>query len=150
MSSVETEPPPPPPSPTLRRRTGLFIAGFVALQFLVPLTYLLRDDPTDDRFTWRQEGSALAPSCETRATMATVDGEDTLLAPEDLLHEAWVDHLRRDRGAVITAFLRKQCEVDGALEVTLTNACDDAEGVREYRLRCGADRAHVSLRTASR
>ncbi|MEM8609676.1 MAG: hypothetical protein AAGF92_21435 [Myxococcota bacterium] len=150
MSSVPTEPPPPPPSPTLRRRTSLFIGLFVALQFIVPLTYLVRDDPADDRFTWRGATHQTNPACETSATMATVDGSERALAPERLIHPKWVAHLERDRDAVVSAFLRKQCETEGALEVTLTNACGDAEGVREYRLRCGADRASVSARRASR
>lgn len=150
MSSVATEPPPPPPRPSLRRRTGLFIAGFVVLQFLVPLSYLMRDDPTDERFTWRPADRAEALSCEITARMAMTDGVSTTLAPEKLLHQDWVEHLRRDRNAVITAFLYKQCETEGALEVTLTNACDGAEEVREYRLRCGSNEAQVSPRTASR
>ena len=53
MASSETEPPPADPSRKARRRSTAFIAAFVVLQFLIPLTYLTREDAADERFTWR-------------------------------------------------------------------------------------------------
>jgi hypothetical protein len=36
------------------------------------------------------------------------------------------------------------------LQVELVNRCDDDRSVREYSLRCGGERAHETVRTATR
>lgn len=150
MRSVETEPPPPHPSPKGRRRSGAFIGAFILLQFLIPLTYLAREDPSDDRFTWRILSGPSAPACETSATLERLDGHREELALEKLIHRDWVDYVGRNRRVVVEAFLRRQCEAEGVLEVELINRCDDDRGVREYRLRCGGERSHETKRTAAR
>ncbi|MEM7434489.1 MAG: hypothetical protein AAF436_04990 [Myxococcota bacterium] len=149
MSSVHTEPPPPPPNPDIRRRSGLFIAGFVALQFIIPLTYLVREDRADDRFTWRVTAASEAPTCETTAEILTSEDVEVAVSPESTVHRDWIELLRRDRRVVVEAFLEKQCEVEGVLEATLVNTCDDAQGVRHYQLRCGGERAHLRLSNAT-
>ena len=148
MSSVATEPPPPPPSGKDRRRTGTFIAVFIALQFLIPLTYLGREDPSDDRFTWRS--SELTPACETTVTTEAMDGHTEALDLERLVHRDWITYVQHNRRAVVEALLQKQCEGGDVLEVALFNHCDDSRGLREYRLRCGSERAYETQRTASR
>ena len=99
MASTQTEPPPPLPSGKNRTRSRIFIAAFVGLQFLVPLTYLLRDDATDERFTWRSlDGHVEAPECEARSdrgTRRTATREPIEL--EAALHEDWVDYVRLGR-----------------------------------------------------
>ncbi len=150
MASFETEPPPAQPSGTARRRSGAFIAAFVVLQFLIPLTYLTRDDTADERFTWRRLSEAEAPACETDASLERLSGEREAIALEKLIHQDWVAYVAQGRRAVVEAFLQKQCEADGVVSVALRNRCDDERGVREYTLRCGGERAHETLRTAGR
>ena len=150
MASSETEPPPAHPSPKARRRTGALIAAFVALQFLIPLTYLTREDTGDERFTWRNLDAPTAPSCETSASLERFDGQREAILLQKLIHQDWVDYVGQGRRAVVDAFLRKQCEAEGVLQVELVNRCDDERGTREYNLRCGGERAHETVRTATR
>ena len=150
MASFETEPPPAQPSGKARRRTGAFIAAFVLLQFLIPLTYLTRTDTADERFTWRSLTEPSAPACETQASLERLGGVREAIAPEKLIHQDWVAYVAQGRRAVVEAFLQKQCEGDGVVSVALLNRCDDERGVREYTLRCGGERAHQTVRTAGR
>jgi len=150
MSSVATEPPPPLPGPRHRRRSAVFIAAFVALQFLVPLTYLGREDRSDERFTWRMTQGPSALECDPVATVQTSGGEVERVELESVLHQEWVDLVERNRQSVVEAWLRKQCEAAGAIEAMLVNRCNDALGVREYRLACGSPRHVDTDRTAAR
>jgi hypothetical protein len=128
----------------------VFIGAFILLQFLIPLTYLSREDVADDRFTWRTFSEPGAPACETSASLETLDGRHEELALEKLIHRDWVDYVGRNRRIVVEAFLQKQCEAEGVLEVELINRCEDDRGIREYRLRCGGERSHETARTAAR
>jgi len=150
MASSATEPPPAHPSPKSRRRTGVLIASFVALQFLIPLTYLTREDSGDERFTWRRLDAPSAPSCDTSASLERFDGQREALSLDKLIHQDWVAYVGQGRRTVVDAFLRMQCEADDVLQVELINRCDDERGVREYSLRCGGERAHETVRTATR
>ena len=150
MLSSQTEPPPPLPSKKSRHRSGLFIAGFVALQFLMPLTYLVRDDRSDERFTWRTLTSPDAQSCEARATIQRFGSPEEPLPLEAILHEEWVYYVGRGRRAVVDAFLLKQCEAADVQQVGLQTRCADERSEREFSLRCGGERAHESTRTAAR
>jgi len=150
MASSETEPPPAHPSPKARRRTSALITAFVALQFLIPLTYLTREDAADERFTWRSLDAPDAPSCETSASLQRFDGAHEVISLQTLIHQDWVEYVGQGRRAVVDAFLRKQCETEGVLQVELVNRCDDERGTREYNLRCGGERAHETVRTATR
>ena len=134
----------------MRRWSGALIATFVLLQFLVPLTYLTRDDATDERFTWRHFTTAAEGSCETSATRKWMDGRRETIAIRKLIHQDWVDYVSQGRRAVVDAFLQKQCDPDGVLQVEVVNHCDDARGTVEYQLRCGGVRTHRSTTTALR
>jgi len=150
MSSAETEPPPAPPSAKARRWSSTLIAAFVLLQFLIPLTYLARDDMADERFTWRRFTGAAAGACETSASLQRFDGQREAIAVQKLIHQDWVDYLSQGRRAVVDAFLQKQCEADGVLQVEVVNRCNDERGTVEYELRCGSERTRESSRTALR
>jgi len=150
MASVETEPPPAQPSGKARRRTGAFIGAFVLLQFLIPLSYLTREDAGDERFTWRSFTGSEAPSCETSATLERAEGQREAISIEKLIHRDWLDYVGRNRRSVVNAFLQMQCEAEGVLQVELVNHCDDERGIREYSLRCGGERPHETVRTAAR
>lgn len=150
MASYETEPPPPHPNVKTRRRSGVFIAAFVALQFVVPLTYLVREDASDDRFTWRRFTAPEAPMCETSASLQRVDGAEEDLSLQKLIHQDWLRYVQQGRRTVVDAFLLKQCEAEGIAQVELVNRCADERGTRSYILRCGGGRAHETTRTAAR
>jgi hypothetical protein len=150
MASSETEPPPAHPSPKARRKTSVLIAAFVALQFLIPLTYLTRDDAADERFTWRSLDLPAARSCETSASLERFDGERDAISVQSLIHQDWVDYVAQGRRVVVDAFLRKQCEGEGVMQVELVNHCDGERDSRAYSLRCGGERAHETVRTAAR
>ena len=150
MAASETEPPPPQPSPKARRRSAAFIAAFVAIQFLVPLTYLLREDASDERFTWRTFSEPASPRCETRASLSHFDGVVEPLPLGALLHEDWLRYVQLGRRAVVDAFMLKQCEAEGVELVELVNECKDEPSRRSYSLRCGGERAHETTRTAAR
>jgi len=128
----------------------MFIAAFVLLQFLVPLTYLGREDAADERFTWRSFTELAAPECETSASLERMDGEREVISLEMQIHQDWLAYVAQGRRAVVEALLQKQCEADGVLSVELVNRCDDESGVRAYTLRCGGERAHETVRTAAR
>jgi len=149
MAYSETEPPPAPPSAKTRHRSGAFIAAFVSLQFLIPLTYLLRADPTDERFTWRTFTASAPPSCETSASLERFDGQREAISVSKLIQQDWVDYLSQDRRAVVDAFLQKQCESKGVLQVQLVNRCE-GRSTHAYDLRCGSGRPHETARTAAR
>mgnify|MGYP001163035884 FL=1 len=150
MASSQTEPPPPLPSEKSRHRSGLFIAGFVALQFLVPLSYLVREDRSDERFTWRTLSSPDTASCEAEGTIQRFGNPEEPLPLESMLHEDWVYYVGRGRLAVVDAFLRQQCEAEDVERVELRTRCTDERSEREFSLRCGGGRAHESKRTAAR
>jgi hypothetical protein len=128
----------------------MFIAAFVLMQFLIPLTYLAREDASDERFTWRSLNAPVAPSCETSASLERFDGQREDIPLQKLIHQDWVDYVQRDRRAVVDAFLRKQCDAQDVLQVELINRCDDERGTHEYNLRCGGERSHATARTATR
>lgn len=148
MASIATEPPPASPNAKSRRRAGAFIAAFVLLQFALPLSYLGREDTSDERFTWRRFTGSGAPACETRAWLEGVDGQRQEIVLESIIPKQWVDYVQTDRRAVVEAFLRQQCERTGVARIELINRCGDARGTREHEMRCG--RSAEAIRTATR
>jgi hypothetical protein len=128
----------------------VLIAAFVALQFAIPLTYLAREDGSDDRFTWKSLTEPEPASCETEVSLARADGQREAVALEKLVHADWLDYVQRGRRAVVDAFLKQQCEAGDVLEIELVNRCADDGEIREYSLRCGGERSHETVRTAAR
>lgn len=150
MASFGTEPPPPHPSPGSRQRSAAFISVFVLLQFLVPLTYLARQDRSDERFSWRRLTEPEAPRCETSAMVERLDGRRETLSLGKLLHRDWVDYLEQGRRSVIDAFLRQQCEAPDVAHADLVHRCNDERGTRQYSLRCGTEQPRETARRAAR
>lgn len=150
MASSETEPPPSQPSAKARRRCGAFIGAFVLFQFVIPLTYLARDDATDERFTWRSFTAPTPPSCESLASLERLDGEHETVSLDKQIHQDWIDYLGQGRRAVIDALLKRECEAAGVVQVELVNHCGDDGVTRQYVLRCGGERSRETVRTAAR
>lgn len=150
MASSATEPPPAGPTGKSRKRSGAFIAAFVAFQFLVPLTYLLREDTSDERFTWRSLLADEPGACFTSVSLRQADGSHEAVALEETLHPDWAGYVAQGRRSVVDAVLRKECEKVGVAEVELINHCDDERGARSYQLRCGEAQSRETMRTAVR
>jgi hypothetical protein len=148
MASIATEPPPASPNAKSRRRAGAFIAVFVLFQFAVPLSYLGREDASDERFTWRRFTGPEAPACQTSAWIEGVDGQRQEIVLESTIPKEWVEHLQRDRRSVVDAFLRQKCNEAGVARVELINHCDDTRGTREHGMRCAG--SPDAIRTATR
>lgn len=132
---------------TRRRRILSFIAAVIAFQMLAPLTYYLRDDPYDERFAWRMFSAVRMHRCETSATETIDTGSGERVRPIDLyqeIHEAWVNHLRRNRRDVVHRFLEKRCTEPGVSEVRVVNRCvtadDTALAPQDYVLDCATGR----------
>lgn len=149
MASFATEPPPPGPSAKNRRLVGVFIAAFVAFQFAVPLTYLVREDSSDERFTWRHLTAPAETFCRSEISVERTDGSTVPVELDSLVHAQWIDYLQRDRQAVVHAVMRAQCEQADVARVRLINRCDDARGAREYELPCRTVRPEP-MRAATR
>ncbi len=150
MASSATEPPPAGPTGKSRKRSAAFIAAFVAFQFLVPLTYLLREDASDQRFTWRSLSGEETGACLTRMSLRQADGSRERVALEETLHPDWTGYLAQGRRSVVDAVLRKQCERAGVAEAEIIKQCDDERVARSYRLRCDEAQTRETLRTAVR
>ena len=116
----------------------------------MPLTYLVREDASDDRFTWRSFTAPDVPACKTSASAKPFGEEPEDLALTTLIHEEWMRYVQLGRRSVVDAVLLKQCENEGIEQVELVSRCDDERGTRSYSLRCGGERAHETARTAAR
>ena len=137
----EPESPPPDPAPyamdgeppraARKRRLRRFLGAVLAIQMLIPLTYYLRDDPYDERFAWRMFSAVRLHRCQTSAA-ETVGGDERGDEREipltSVIHRAWVNHLARNRAAVVRAFLRHRCEGEGVTEVQVSNVCVTPDG----------------------
>lgn len=150
MASLPTEPPPPLSSGAKRRRTAWFIAAFVAAQFVIPLTYLGREDGSDDRFTWRSLASEAAPRCQTRAELVPAEGARIGVALQSVVHPGWVPFVQRGRQAVVDALLRAQCAAHGVERVELVTTCEGNSRPERVGLRCGPAERKPETRTAAR
>jgi hypothetical protein len=128
----------------------VFISVFVLFQFLIPLTYLARQDRSDERFSWRRLADPEAPRCEASAMLERLDGGRETLSLYKLLHRDWVDYLQQGRRSVIDAFLRQQCEAPGVAQAELVHRCSDERGTRLYSLQCGTEQPRETARTAAR
>jgi len=112
-------------SPEVRSRlvSNALIAGFVALQLLIPLRYYLGSDPYDERFSWRMFSAVRVRQCTPQATDVLDGGELRAVDLQDAIHTAWITTLERNRAAVIIAFLERRCRESAVETATFTNQC---------------------------
>ena len=148
MASSQTEPPPPHPTGKTRQRSALFITFFVALQFLIPLTYLVREDASDERFTWRSLAEPDPAPCESYAELIRADGARENVPLQALVNEEWVRYVQRGRRAVVDALLVEQCEAEGVDRDELVNRCEGESGTRRYSRPCGGEPTRTARRAA--
>ncbi|MAQ17288.1 MAG: hypothetical protein CMN30_21140 [Sandaracinus sp.] len=119
-----------------RRRIRRLIAAFVVFQLVVPLTYYLRADRYDERFAWRMFSAVRLHSCQPVAS-EEVDGDEERIELGQVIHQAWINTMARNREDVIRAFLERRCEgddeqdaADDRRRVILANHCRTASGRR--------------------
>jgi hypothetical protein len=111
---------------------GRFIAAFLAVQLLVPLTYYtVRRDPHDERFAWRMFSPMRMVQCDPRFVV-----DDQPFALGSRFHEAWIELAKRGRYVVIEAMAAELCREPGAragrsVRVSLT--CRGLDGADEFR-----------------
>jgi hypothetical protein len=118
-----------------------FIVVAVTLQLLVPLTYYLRDDPYDERFSWRMFSGVRLQECEASAYDTRPEGERQVNLYR-VIPPGWIANLQRDRQPVIERYLEHRCAAPGVERVRVVNACRGVDGQtlppREYARDCAA------------
>ena len=126
----------------MSRHPGLnaFILLFLVFQLAVPLTYYVRDDPYDERFAWRMFSGIRLQTCEPHAFREDDSGKELGITLTKAIHVAWINMMKRNRPAVIRAFLENQCEQAGVRRARLVNHCTAIDGEplppREISLDC--------------
>jgi hypothetical protein len=117
-----------PPVGKARRRVVWLVRACLLLQLVVPLSYYLQSgDPYDERFAWRMFSAVRLHSCRTTASESVGDAERAIPLPQTL-HQAWVNHLARNRRDVVLAFLTARCEEENVVSVELRNECSAPDG----------------------
>lgn len=101
-----------------------FIAGFLAVQLALPLTYYLaRRDEHDERFAWRMFSSIRMVSCQVDVRVGD--------APVELnrqFHDAWIALAQRGRRNVIEAMGARLCKQHPGQPVTARLTCQPLRG----------------------
>ena len=124
-----------------RARVRAFFLAIVAIQLVVPLTYYIREDPYDERFAWRMFSGIRVQRCETRA-FETSEGVERELALGQLVHVAWVTHLRRNRRDVVEGLLSRRCREREVTHARVANTCraadDDSLWLSSYARECAS------------
>ena len=128
--------------PTGRRRVYANVAIVAALlfQLLVPLRYYFSGDPFDERFAWRMFSAVRVTRCQAMALERTSHeaavhpvrlsgGRDRTGTPRyGVIHNAWTTLIRRNRVAVIDAYLEHRCRTAHITEASVVNRCVDLSG----------------------
>jgi len=127
MTLVNPDSPSAIPDPKKRRRAQIGIAAFLAFQLLMPLTYYFRDNPYDERFAWRMFSAVRMYQCNVQMR----EGSSDSMVPVRLgriVHQAWINHLRRNRDSVALRLLEQRCEIASPNRVEIQTQCQDATG----------------------
>lgn len=148
-----TIPPPAPgwPPRKSRRRVGLFVGAFVALQLLLPLSHLVAGNPEDSRFTWRSWPAPFEGDpgpCKLDAWREHLDGTRESVELEQIVHEDWLAAAAHNEN-VVEALLRKQCEENGVVRAQLVQRCPSGEEPQDFQLRCASGQLQSLARVAS-
>jgi hypothetical protein len=141
------EPKPVAPSQQPSRARGLenaFIAGFLALQIAMPLSYYLGGRDYDERFSWRMFSTLRLRDCTVRVLEQSREGAaQRPVALEQDVQASWVRLLERQRTAVIDKYLARRCRRGDVWQVEYVRTCQDTDGRPlppvTQRLRCQED-----------
>lgn len=115
----------------------------VAFQVLVPASYYVRGERSDERFAWRMFSAVRVERCKVRASVFDAGGERERIELEHTLHSGWITGLERGRKRVIERFLSRLCTDRASQESELKRSCEDAVGGRRlerFRMQCASQR----------
>lgn len=107
------------------------VALALAVQLAVPATYYLGTNPADERFAWRMFSTQRAEVCRITATEERTQQGATRrfrLRLSSVLHQGWVNGLRRRRPDIMRRFFDLRCATQGVQGVQLVRSCRDATG----------------------
>jgi len=119
------------PSPTGRpaRWVGLFIAGYLLIQVLLPLRYYFGKS-ADERFAWRMFSYEGMHRCKPSAwEVVEQDGRRTVKRLE-LGAMLFSLRLEQKRPEVVAKFMRWRCEQPGVVQVRVMFRCTTPGGER--------------------
>ena len=102
---------------------GRAIAAFLLVQLAVPVTYYLRRDRHDERFSWRMFSPMRMAKCEPKAQVAGAP-----IALSATFHDAWIELAKRGRRSVLEAMGRRLCRDHAGQEVVLWLRCQYLDG----------------------
>ena len=137
-----------PPPGRARSITSVLIAVYVLWQLVLPLTYYLGDDRSDERFAWRMFSAVnyLQRTCIVSLGEWRPGGDLRPLKREEFIEMVplgWRRLLHRDRDAVIRKFLWTHCQGNPELvEAELIRKCKAEDGMGasldSMKMNCGS------------
>ena len=134
------------PEPKRRKRAQFAIAAFLVFQLVVPLTYYLRDNPYDERFAWRMFSAVRMYQCNVEMREGTPDTMRPVRLGR-IVHQAWINHLRRNRDSVALRLLEQRCNTTSSTRIEIQTQCRDATGAAIeptiYRRDCEAQESRI-------
>jgi hypothetical protein len=136
--------PPQQQPPRARGLENAFIAGFLALQIAMPLSYYLGGRGYDERFSWRMFSTLRLRDCTVRVLEQSREGAPPQpVALEQDVQASWVRLLERQRTAVIDKYLARRCRRGDVWQVEYVRTCQDTDGRAlppiTQQLRCQED-----------
>lgn len=103
------------------------ISAFLVLQLLLPLAYYtVRDDPYDERFSWRMFSDVRMVKCQVGFNRG---GQTVTMSQE--FHMAWNTLAQRGRGDVIDAIGQSLCDGARGEPVKIRMQCKLADGTQD-------------------
>ena len=108
----------------LAKRTDLLIAGLIAFQTLVPLSYYLGGDRSDERFAWRMFSAERMARCRPVFRVGE-DGAPVRLGAT--FHEGWVEMANRGRRDVLQGMADRLCRDNPGQAVLLELTCEEID-----------------------
>jgi len=117
----------PKENTTPRLHHGVIFA-FLLAQLCIPLTYYtMRENPYDERFAWRMFSAIRLYQCNVELQEGPTDAARPVRLGR-VVHQAWINHLRRNREEVAEALLLRRCAEPAVDEATILTTCRSSTG----------------------
>lgn len=115
-----------------RRWINAFIGCWLLVQIVLPVSYYLGKDPTDERFSWRMFSARRMQPCEWSLSTRATPGASWQVVPlERYAHNAWADRLMRGQRGVVDRFLERLCADSSVSESRYSLSCRPLDGAPE-------------------
>jgi hypothetical protein len=117
-----------------RSRTNLFVGVYLFVQIVLPFSYYMRADKSDERFAWRMFSAVkyLQQTCIVSLGEWRPGGKLRPLPRDEFISKVpygWMQFLHRDRDAVIGKFLNRYCAANpDVVELELLRKCAAPDG----------------------